>query len=124
MYVCKWGDMSSRIAEVLAVLDRVRARAGDKVSRSDIRNSRLKATKEVAAVLGITHETVRDACTRQLQPYVHGVAHFDELLYHWLAAGSPELRTIVLSRTVDSTDAAAVERFFASVSSSSIAPAI
>lgn len=105
--------MSSRVAEVLGVLQQIHLRGSTSISKMEVRRRRLDATKRVAAQHNITHETVRDACTRQLKPHVQGVDQFDSMVHAWLTRGSTDLRAALLHHSVDSSDDAAVDRFFA-----------
>lgn len=104
--------MSARLDEILAVLAIIASSGGASFSLPEIRRRRLFAIKEVAKQLGITHETVRDACTRQLRPHVEGVDKFDKLLLDWLASGSTALETAVRHHTVDYQDVRRLDEFF------------
>lgn len=108
--------MSSRIAEVLSVLRLIRTPSPQALSLEQVRRRRLAAAKYVARDRGITHETVRDACTRQLEPHIRGIAEFDEMVRDWVAGDGRELRAALLQHTVDVSDSAAVDRFFDRIS--------
>src|SRR4051812_2632851 len=105
--------MSSRIAEVLGVLQLIHTGASSSISKMETRRRRLDATKRIAAQHSITHETVRDACTRQLEPHVRGIDQFDSMVHAWLTSESTDMRAALLQHAVDSADFTAVERFFA-----------
>lgn len=104
--------MSARYHEILAVLRSIASGRSDGFSLPEIRRRRLSAIKEVAKERGITHETVRDACTRQLKPHVRGVETFDKLVSEWLANGSPELELAIRHHAVDALDILALDEFF------------
>lgn len=104
--------VSSRISEILSVLKLLASTPASDLTLEEVRRQRIQATKEVADDLGITHETVRDALTRQLHPDVHGIRSFDGLVLAWLRDESRTLEHAVQQHTVDSTDAAAVTNFF------------
>jgi hypothetical protein len=72
--------VSSRITEILSVLRILRRVPPAMLTFDEVRRRRIDATKEVAETLGITHETVRDALTRQLHPHVVGIRAFDSLV--------------------------------------------
>lgn len=106
--------MSSRVSEVLKVLQLLSSLRAQRLSVADVRDRRIAATKEVADTLEITHETVRDALTRQMRPHIRGVGHFDALVHEWLTSGSRELETVVRHHAIDRGDAHAIDAFFAS----------
>jgi predicted restriction endonuclease len=73
----------ARIREILEVLDYVgqNARKGE-----DVRQTRITGTKEAAKLRGITIQSVRDSCVRQIG--LMSVDEFDRLITGW-RAGNP-----------------------------------
>jgi hypothetical protein len=104
--------MSSRLNEILGVLGTIASSGTGRSSLLEIRRRRLFAVKEVARQLDITHETVRDACTRQLKPHVNGIDEFDHLVLEWLSGRSRNLQTVLQHHAVDRDDAARIDHFF------------
>ena len=105
--------MSARLDEILGVLGSIAAISTARVTLPEVRRRRLYALKEVAKRLGITDETVRDACTRQLEPHVEGVDKFDRLVLDWLAGRSREIEAAIRHHAVDETDRSRIDQFFA-----------
>lgn len=104
--------MSKRIEEILQVLELLRPATTNPISRKAIRRRRVAASKEVARQRGITSQTVRDKCRRQLQPHVSSAEEFDELVYLWLAGDSLPLVRALVDRSVDAEDQANIQEFF------------
>lgn len=100
--------LSTRIAEILAVLTEIRTSQPNTIEA--IRAARIAACSAVAAKRGITAETVRDACTRQIEL---NADQFDNHILNWLAKGNSELETIILSHVVNSHDSSVSQSFFA-----------
>lgn len=104
--------MSARTTEILGVLSLLTRLNPEGLSISLVREARIAATKAVAASHEITHETVRDALTRQLHPDVQGIREFDRMVLAWRTHGSRELEMAVQRHAVDDTDTAAIRTFF------------
>lgn len=105
--------MSARLNEILGVLGSIASSGTRPSSLLEIRRRRLFAVKEVSKRLEITHETVRDACTRQLSPHVNGIDEFDRLVRDWLSGTSRNLESILHLHAVDRDDSVLIDRFFA-----------
>jgi hypothetical protein len=105
-------DVSSRIAEVLAVLAEVSTSRPKTIE--DVRASRIKACLAVATQRQITQNTVQDACTRQLEL---NRDQFDNHLLAWLTKGASDLETILLSHVVNDDDTKEIQQFFSSAAS-------
>jgi hypothetical protein len=104
--------MSSRLNEILGVLGSIASSGTGQSSLIEIRRRRLFAVKEVAKQFDITHETVSDACTRQLKPHVNGIEEFDRLVLEWLSSRSRNLQAVLQHHAVDRDDATRIDHFF------------
>lgn len=106
--------MSSRIDEILEVLQEVRSKyvkEGFIPSISDIRQT---AVETVARKRGVAKSTVADKFVRQLRPHVEDTDAFDRLLETYFRNSSTALRDVLLSHAVGSEDVEHINAAFGS----------
>ena len=96
--------MSSRIEEIVEVIQEVRKNFHDSFGHVPITKIRIEATRSVAARRGIAYPTVKDKFIRQLRPEIRSAEQFDSYLSDWLLNNSDELRKILLKHISDYID--------------------
>ncbi len=104
--------MSARIEETIEVILEVRDQFRIHKNTRSIRELRIVATKSVADIRGITHQTVCDTYRRQLRPEIKGTEQFDLYLEKWLKNENLELRNILLKKTSDNSDKELINNTF------------
>jgi hypothetical protein len=95
---------SGRIAEILEVIEEVRAQYFGSTSRMSIAEIRSRAVDNVARRRGIYSTTVSDKFRRQLDPPVKNTGDFDRLLERWLRDGSDELERVLDNYAITEED--------------------
>ncbi|MBN2397042.1 MAG: HNH endonuclease [Deltaproteobacteria bacterium] len=108
--------MSSRIEQVLEVLEEVKEKYLENQSHQPISSLRKKAVQQVAIKRGITQKSVADKYIRQLKPHIRKTNDFDKFLLDWLVKGDNKIQQVLLSRTVTPKDTDLINNFFATTS--------
>ena len=104
--------MSSRIEQVLEVLQEVKKEYLKNQSQHPISSLRKKAVQRVATKRDIDSSTVADKYIRQLKPYIQKTSDFNEHLSTWLVKGDNKIQEILLSNTVTQKDRDDINNFF------------
>jgi len=104
--------MSSRIEEVLEVLEEIRAEYAKDNARHSIASLRVAAVQHVAKRRGISNESVRDKYIRQLKPEIDGTDEFDKCLKDWLETDRSKLKEVLLAKRVTRQDESRIVEFF------------
>jgi predicted HNH restriction endonuclease len=104
--------MSSRIEQVLEVLQEVKEEYLKNQSQHPISSLRKKAVQRVANKRQITQNSVADKYIRQLKPYIQKTDDFDKFLSSWLVKGDDKIQQILLTRTVTQSDKDYINNFF------------
>ena len=104
--------MSSRIAQVLEVLQEVKEEYLKNQSQHPISSLRKKAVQRVATKRQITQNSVADKYIRQLKPHIQKTDDFDKFLSSWLVKGDDKIQQILLTRTVTQNDKDYINKFF------------
>lgn len=104
--------MSSRIEQVLEVLQEVKEEYLKNQSQHPIPSLRKRAVQRVADKRSITTNSVADKYIRQLTPHIQKTDDFDKFLSNWLVKGDDRIQQILLTRTVTQNDKDYINKFF------------
>jgi len=81
----------------------------EELAESEVRSKRFKNQHS-------GEETLRDACTRRLEPDIIGIEQFDRHVGQWLRDHSVALKDILLRQSNDLSQKTEVNRFFDKIS--------
>lgn len=104
--------MSSRIQQVLDVLQEVKEEYLRDQKLLSISSLRIKAVHRVADKLSINERSVADKYIRQLRPQINNTNDFDIALSNWLIRGENYIHQILLSKMVTHKDKEHINHFF------------
>lgn len=104
--------MSSRIEQILEVIEEVRDKYQSASSYRPIKRLRISAVASIANRREISNQAVLDKFIRQLRPDVGVADDFDKLLEQWLAHDSDELKNILLKHKSNYRDIELINNAF------------